>query len=506
MRRHRTTGPIPLVLVAAVLALAAAAARAAPPTWPTAREVWRDDFEAAGLNAMWEDNGGGRISVSTSAAQPPSSRGLAVDVSGADQTYLQRFNLTPWPHLEFPRDTYFRFAFHPNGVTIPAGEDVALVRLRDADWNVLVGLRLRRDAAGYAVVLERPDGSLDDTALTLTNDWHTVVVGIRCNDWIGAWVDDDQQRVMTGVTHTIDFVQALTFGKADGNWSGPTPSGTVYFDDVTLLFGSYPELWVDAAAGDDANEGNAAGVPLRTIGAAATLSAPGTSVHVAPGDYREAIVLPTDGTAEQPIRITATNGRGTVHILGSEPASSVTWSRLTDPGEIDLPAGVDPATATIWKADLSAWALEHAPYFVVTRAADGTVTRLPVAREPDWQVATDWKYHEFWWAAEGGSRVTTCDPVADPDCDFGDRSDRWLIDHNSDTEPAGIEPGSLESLGDVTGAILFVKDNWSGHYTYRRRVAETPEPGRVRLEMLPEGYTEGCWFDHDPANPALGWN
>jgi len=149
MRPRRITRSLPLFLLCAVLALAAAAARAAPPTWPTAREVWRDDFEAAALDAMWEDNGGGRISVSTSAAQPPSSRGLAVDVSGADQTYLQRYNLTPWPHLEFPRDTYFRFVFHPHGATIPAGQDVALLRMRDGDWNVLVGLRLRREATPW---------------------------------------------------------------------------------------------------------------------------------------------------------------------------------------------------------------------------------------------------------------------------------------------------------------------------------------------------------------------
>jgi len=488
--------------IGALVSLVSKPAAAAPPTWPAAYVVWEDGFEGPGISDIWEDYGEGAISIEASAARPPSAAGLAVDVSGTDQRYLQRFNLTEWPYLEYPRDTYFRFSFDPSSASIPEGETVSLVRMRDGEWNVMAGLRLRQAAGQYEVVLELPDGSLDGEALALPEGWHTVVLGCRMNDWVGAWVDDTS-RVVTGVSHLADFVRVLIVGKADGNWSGPTPSGTVHFDDAAVLFGAYPELWVDAEAGDDLAEGNAPGVPLRSLGMAAMLTSPGTLVHVAPGDYRESVVLPVSGEEDRPIRLVATGGRGTVAILGSNSASSVSWSPLADPTEIDLPPGVD--TSSIWKADLSSWLLEGPPVFVVVRSS-GSVTRLPLAREPDWQVATDWKHHEFWWAAEGGSAVTTCDPVADPDCDFDDRSDRYLLDYNDDAEPAGIEPGSLATLGDVTGAIMHVKDNWSGHYTYRRLVAETIEPGRVRLEALPEAYTEGCWFDHDPANPALGWN
>jgi len=484
----------------------APAAGAVPPTWPSAYEVFHDGFEGPGLSDMWEDYGDGNISISTSAARPPGAGGLAVDVSGPDQAYLQRYHLTEWPHLEFTRDTYLRFAFHPNGVTIPPGETVSLVRMRDGDWNVMAGLRLRREGSSYSVVLELPDGSFDSVALTLTNDWHTLVVGVRMHDWVGVWVDDDQQQVVSGVEHEADFVQVLILGKADGNWSGPTPGGTVYFDEATVLFAAYPELWVDAQAGDDGNEGTSSDAPLRTIGMAAELSSAGTAVHIAPGDYRESIVVPVDGTAERPILFEATEGRGTVRILGSGAAASLTWSRLTDAGEIDLPAGVNPAETAIWKADLSSWGLDGPPRFVMLPGPDGALTRLPSAREPDWRVETEWKHHEFWWAAEGGSGVTTCDPAAEQDCDEPQRSDRYLVDYGSDAAPEGIEPGSLASLGDVTGAIMFVKGCWTGHYTFRRLVAETVEPGKVRLEALPEAYTEGCWFDHDPDNPALGWN
>jgi hypothetical protein len=508
-KAHHTHRFLFLTAALACLALAvlpAAPAQSAEPTWPSAYEVWRDAFDGPGLSDMWEDYGDGHVEVTPAAASGGSPGGLSVDVSGEDQRYLQLYNLTPWPHLEFPRDTYVRFLFHPNGVSIPDGETVSLLRMRDGDWNVMAGLRLSREGDGYSVFLELPDGTMDEARLSLTGDWHSLVVGVRMNDWVGLWVDGDQERVVTGMSHAADFVQVLIVGKADGNWSGSTPSGTVFFDDLTLLFAAYGELWVDAASGDDGNEGDDPSIPLRTLGAAALLTSPGTTVHVAPGDYRESLVMPVDGTAEEPVRLVADGGRGTARILGSDPASSAEWSRLTDPAEIDLPAGVDPASAGIWKADLSGWELEHAPTFVMIREADGTLTRLPAAREPDWHVETEWKHHEFWWAAEGGSGVVTCDPAADRDCDEPQRADNMLVDFSDDPAPAGIEPGSLASLGDVTGAVVYVKGTVTGHYTYRRLVVETPEPGRIRLEALPEAYFDGCWFDHDPSMPNLGWN
>ena len=479
---------------------------AAEPTWPSAREVWRDDCEASGLNAMWEDQSKGKISVTTAAAHPPSSHGLAVDVSGSGQAYLQRYNLTEWPHLEFRDDTYVRFWFHPNGVAIPEGETVRIVVLRDADWNVLAGLRIRADdtGAGYEAVLELPDGALDAVAVPFTNNWHEIVLGARLHDWLGLWVDDQPPRVATGVEHDVDFVQVLIIGKGDGNWNGATPSGTVFFDDVTLLFATHSELWVDAAAGDDAATGTSPSAPLRTLGAAAKLGAPGTVVHIAPGVYRESVVFPVDGTADKPIRFEATAGPHTVRIVGSEPAASLTWARLTSASEIALAPGVDVAQATIWKADVSAWGLERAPSFVGTMGANGTFTRLPLAREPDWTVDVPHQHHRYWWSAEGGAAASTCDPVATRDCDKPQRSDQFLVDGSNDTDPAGVEPGNLATLGDVTGATIFVKDCITGHYTYRKRVAETVGTGKIRIEKFPEQWSGLCRFDGDPNEPALG--
>jgi MYXO-CTERM domain-containing protein len=499
MKALRSFGVVGLVLLGWSSAL-----RAAEPTWPAAREVWRDDCEGPALNVMWEDQSGGKITLAAVAAHPPSSGGLSVDVTGSGQAYLQRYNLTEWPHLEFRDDTYVRFWFHPNGVTIPSGETIRILVLRDADWNVLGGLRIRQDGAAYAAVLELADGSLDTTPLPLSNDWQGIVFGTLLHDWIGVWVDDGPPRVVHGVSHSVDFVQVLIIGKGDGNWNGATPSGKVFFDDVTLLFATHPDLWVDAQSGDDQAAGTSASTPLRTIGAAAKLSAPGTTVHIAPGEYRETVVFPVDGTADQPIRFEATSGQHTVRILGSESAASVPWTRLTSASDINLAPGVDVAKATIWKADLSAWQLTQAPRFVGPHGADGTFTRLPLAREPDWKVDMPYQHHMYWWAAEGGSSASTCDPVASPDCDKAQRSDQYLVDRSDDADPPGVEPGSLQSLGDVTGATIFVKDCITGHYTYRKRVAETVEPGKIRIEKFPEQWSGLANFDGDSSNPALG--
>ena len=115
-----------------------------------------------------------------------------------------------------------------------------------------------------------------------------------------------------------------------------------------------------------------------------------------------------------------------------------------------------------------------------------------------------YQHHHFWWSADGGSALSTCDPVASRDCDKPQRSDQYLVDKTDDAEPAGIEPGSLGALGDVKGATIFVKDCITGHYTYRKHVAETVEPGKIRIEKFPEQWSELCRFDGDPNEPALG--
>ena len=43
-------------LVCVGLVLCTSTAFGAPPTWPTARQVWVDAFEGPGVSDFWEDN------------------------------------------------------------------------------------------------------------------------------------------------------------------------------------------------------------------------------------------------------------------------------------------------------------------------------------------------------------------------------------------------------------------------------------------------------------------
>jgi hypothetical protein len=278
-----------------------------------------------------------------------------------------------------------------------------------------------------------------------------------------------------------------------------TPSRALSFDNMTVPVPPVDNLWVDSINGDNRQDGLTRDTAFRSIQKAADVAGPGTVVHILPGIYRETVWPRVNGSATEPIIYRAENGSGTVIIRGSERADTQVWNRLVV-NSIGLPPNVDPSS--IYYADLSTWALNGPPRFVVQLGdSPGALIRLPVAREPDWQIKTEWKYHEFWWSADGGSSVATCDPVSnqEPDCDTSSRSSIQLMDQNSDTEPAGIEPGNLTTLADLTGATLVALDTNSGHYVYRRKiVSHDVADGKIIVDRL-------CEFDKDSGHPGLGW-
>ena len=176
------------------------------------------------------------------------------------------------------------------------------------------------------------------------------------------------------------------------------PAGALRFNYAVFQALQVDDLWVDAMDGDDGVNGLTPATAFRTIQRAADLAGPGTTVHIMPGVYRETVWPLMNGSAAEPALYLAENGPGTAIIRGSEPASSLTWTQLTT-DIIGLPPGVDPTD--IYYTDLSAWGLDGPPRFVVELDGSGEViARLPLAREPDWEVATEWKYHEFWWASD----------------------------------------------------------------------------------------------------------
>jgi len=244
------------------------------------------------------------------------------------------------------------------------------------------------------------------------------------------------------------------------------------------------DLWVDAINGDDNQTGLTATTALKTLQAAADRATPGAIVHIQPGIYRETITPAQNGSANAPVTYRAEQGANTVMIRGSESANSLTWTPLTE-NTLGLPATVD-FTKIVW-ADLSAWNLTEMPRFVVDTTND-TGQRLTLAREPDWQVQTDWKQHEFWWTAEGGATVAKCDPPTDKDrrnCDKASRSTTQLIDNKDSASP--VEVGNLTTLGDLTGATLVSLDTFQGNYLFRRIItAHEVNAGKITIDRPAE--------------------
>lgn len=314
-----------------------------------------------------------------------------------------------------------------------------------------------------------------------------ITIGYRADAWVAVWIGDTLVRQVDAI-HYEKRGAFFDIGRLDSNTTAP--GGTLLFDDLRFQVPRVDQLWVDAAAGDDGNDGLSPATAFATLLPASELAGPGTVVHVLPGDYRETLVPAMSGYPEQPVVYRSEQGGRSAVIRGSEPSSALIWSQLLS-NEIGLPVGVDPSS--IYYTDLP-WEPQESPRFVAVLDADGQVEqRLPLAREPDWQVETEWKHHEQWWAANGGWEPASCVPSpATPQCDEPSRSRTQL----TDTEPDGPHPGDLTTLTDLVGGTVRALDNNQGHDIYVRKIV-AHEPGLGRITVDRECGSRGRAF--------LGW-
>jgi len=469
-----------------------------PPTW----DVIADDFESGTLDA-WLKGGDVTLTPTVSPGGGHSgSAGLAVPL-GQQTGYIYQSEIAR------AEEGYLTFWFNPNGASIPEpdpnwwppGSSVRIASIVGSEnwWPPLVGLYVRyENGVGYRGFMtwakEGEKNHYDyENEFPIADAWQKVTIGYRIDAWAAVWIDGQLVHYNdTTVSHQNTYGDVITLGKINDN-SDTTPAGTFLFDDVAFQVPSFDDLWVDGENGSDDNDGLTAGTAFATLQRAADLAGPGTTVHVLPGIYRETVHPALSGSAAQPVVYRAENGPGTAVIRGSDP---VTWTQLTsDP--IGLPPGVDPTD--LYYADLSAWDLDGPPRFVVELDGSGEVVeRLPLAREPDWQVTTEWKHHEHWWAADGGATVAGCTPTpGDPNCDLDSRSMTQLTDQTDDG--GAIEPGNLTTLDDLTGGTLVAIDTYQGHYVYRRTItAHDGGAGRITVDRL-------CEHDGGSGNPGLGW-
>ncbi len=471
-----------------------------PPVW----DIVADGFESGSL-AAWSAVGASNLSLVANSGRNGST-GLGITV-GQNEAYIYQ------SQVGYAVEGYLTFWLNPNGVVLPEpspnywppGASLSAARIRSSAsdwWPPMIEFYLRKPPGqGYKGYIAWPKASgyfydWQSGSFDLANGWQKITLGYRIDSWVAVWVNDVLVRHYTDVAHDDPSGDVIELGKT--RQTSTTPSGTLLLDDVAFQVPRVDDLWVDAVNGNDLNDGRTAATAFKTIQKAADLAGPGTTVHILPGVYRETVYPALSGSAAEPAIYRAEAGPGTAVIRGSEPSSALTWTRLTsDP--IGLPTGV---YSNVYWVDLSAWNLGGPPRFIVQLDGSGNVVaRLPLAREPDWQVVTEWKHHEFWWAANGGSSVAGCTPAPgdNRDCDLPSRSMTQLTDTANDTEPAGIEPGNLTTLGSLVGGTLVAIDTYQGHYVYRRTiVAHDVAAGRITVDRV-------CEHDGGSGNPGLGW-
>ncbi len=486
------------LLLGVVLSPSASAQTLIPPVW----DIVADDFEGGDLSA-WTLGGTETASLLPGGGYGGST-GLSISV-GQDQNTIEQSRFAK------AEEGYLTFWFNPNHVSIPdpftywlpgTSLYVAGIVSSESWWPPLVTLYVRHETGvGYKGFLAWPNGASNhyDTAnqFDIAPGWQKISLGYRIDEWVAVWIDGQLVRIGDPGDNLDTYGDVIYLGKANEN-SEITPSGALLFDNAAFQIPRLTHLWVDADHGSDDNDGLTSATAFRTIQKAADKAGPGVTVHILPGVYRETVWPALNGTAAEPIRYRAENGPGTVALRGSEPSSALSWTQLTT-NPIGLPAGVDPTN--LYYADLSVWGLDAAPRFVVELDGDGEIAaRLPLAREPDWQVTTEWKTHEFWWAADGGSTPAPCVPNPDDaNCDLASRSMTQLTDRTNDAEPVGVEAGNLTTLGDLTGGTLVAIDTYQGHYVYRRAItAHDVGAGRITVDRV-------CEHDGGSGNPGLGW-
>jgi hypothetical protein len=476
----------------------ASAQNSMPSTW----NIFADNFESGRLD-KWQ--------LSTPIAPVVIAGGGYNGSNGLSATVSSNPSNVYQTHVAKAEEGYLTFWFNPNGVNIPdqgttwiPGKSLSIAEVVNSTdwWPPIVALYVNHpDGQGIQAYLAWPIDSIDTryydyaNAFPLINGWQQITIGYHINEWVAVWCDGVLKRFATNVVNTDPYGDIILLGNIRN--TSNTPSGSIHFDEVAFQVPRIANLWVNANGGNDSNNGLTPATALHTIQRAGDQAGPGTTVHILPGIYRETVRPILDGTAVEPVRYIAENGPGTVTIRGSEPSSSLVWTQLTT-NTIGLPPGINPNN--IYSADLSLWNLTSPPRFIVELDSNGNViSRFPLARAPNWNVITEWKYHEFWWTADGGMSPAACNPSTDPDpnCDKLSRSTIQLTDQTNDLSPAGVEAGNLTTLGDLTGATLVALDDNEGTFVYRRTIISHAS-GRITVD-------KPCEIGSGSGVPGLGW-
>ena len=160
-------------------------------------------------------------------------------------------------------------------------------------------------------------------------------------------------------------------------------------------------------------------------------------------DYRGSLIVAESGAPGNPIRLTSDPawGKGAATISGSERVTG--WQSLLDHPDI-------PKAERVYYADL-----DFAPRNVWLVADDGAVTRIPLARTPNWKVSDPDDVKSEWWQFDNPRRA------------WGERLKVGKAEAHLGTDTQHLR----ESFEYYKGAYVWSEYGW---------VMGTPYPSRVQ--------------------------
>lgn len=188
------------------------------------------------------------FAVTTAAAFPPSTYGMAITVNDASEIILVRDN-SPANEASY----WGRFYFNPNTEPLVVGNRQRIFMIQDSTNARLATVVFRKVAGGLSFLARVWDGTTinDNAAGVITNAWHYVTI-----HWVKAttpsgtdgqfqlYVDGvlkvDLTNLATGASPGVDFAR---MGVLDPIAYNGTP-GTYYFDEVEERRSTNPGAYV----------------------------------------------------------------------------------------------------------------------------------------------------------------------------------------------------------------------------------------------------------------------
>ncbi len=199
----------------------------------------------------------------------------------------------------------------------------------------------------------------------------------------------------------LSLAAVLTAGPTDYEWQKPQakvlPNGDLEWAPRPFEFQAGKTVrYIDFEEGDDSNPGTKA-APWKhhpwdraAKSNAAKSSGPVTYVFKRGVIYRGALEAKGSGTADEPIRLTSDPhwGSGEAVICGSVRVTD--WTKGADHEDI-------PEASKVWRAKV-----EALPRAVWVMGSDGAITRLKLARTPNWTESNEDDVLSEWWTWKVG--------------------------------------------------------------------------------------------------------